>query len=274
MKRVSTPRYTLPRTLALIGLSLACIWFTKLSLFVTVLVLISAAATLARGGGGRLLVGLHVLAGALTLVGLFRFVITEAVPGVVAGGERATSKLAVSKLRGLVVAQDTMRRFAYIDPDGDGIGSAVWISELGGDIPLRTGKPPAAGLLNRELSGRVDTPLGPAAVGGAYLYIICLPKLGGGFTAQPGTPVDDELAERRWLGYAWPAAAVHGVQVAYFIDEHETILAFDNDDAGEPLYSGEARPPACDAALQADPRWVPWQGKKPRQRLPGDTTAP
>ncbi|MBX3185106.1 MAG: hypothetical protein KIT72_00185 [Polyangiaceae bacterium] len=271
---MSSPRHTLARTLAVVALGLACIWFSKLSLFVGVLVLISAAATLSRGGGGRLLVGLHVLAGVLTLIGLLRFVVTEAVPGVVAGGERAASKLAVSKLRGLVVAQDTMRRFAYVDPDGDGIGSAVWIPELGGDIPLRTGRPLTAALLNRELSGRIDTPLGPAAVGGAYLYIVCLPKLGGGFTAQPGTPVDEELAERRWVGYAWPAAEVHGVQEAYFIDEHETILAFDNDDGGQPIYSGETRPPACDAALRDDARWVPWQGKKPRQRLPGDTAAP
>lgn len=259
------------RSLAVLALAGLSIWAHMLALFVVVIVLISLAALpKLEPKPKRLLNGVHGLALVASLIGLVRFVIQDAVPGVVEAGDRAASKQAVAKLRGLVVAEDVLRRLHRVDPDGDGVGSAALIPELGGDVPLRKQKPLEAPLLNRELSRLVDTPIGPAAHGGAYLYVICLPKLGGGWTARPGEPVDEEQAERRWVGYAWPSAETHGLHESYFIDEHERILVFDNNAPKEPRYIGPERPPSCDAALNGKEAWNVWKGKKARPRLPGD----
>lgn len=257
--------------MALLVLSLLGIWLDKLALFIVVGVVISLAAlpTLPKPEK-RIALSLHAVAGLATLVGLVRFIVVDAVPGVVEAGDRAANKQAVSKLRGLVVAQDVMRRFARIDPDGDGIGSAALLPELAGDVGLRGKEQLEAPLLNRELQRMEETSLGPAAAGGAYLYLICLPKLGGGWTAKPGDAVDEEQAERRWVGYAWPSQRTHGLHESYFIDEHERILVFANNPQGEPKYLGAGSPPQCDAALVGDEPWLVWQGKRPRTHLPGD----
>ncbi|MEZ4373834.1 MAG: hypothetical protein R3B07_23635 [Polyangiaceae bacterium] len=261
---------TLYRTLAVLALALFSIWAHMIALFVLVIVIISTAALPKLEKSRSLLYGLHALALVASLVGLVRFVIRDAVPGVVEAGDRAASKQAVSKLRGLVVAEDVLRRLHRVDPDGDGVGSAALIPELGGDVPLRDQPALTAPLLNRELSRLVDTPLGPAAHGGAYLYLICLPRAGGGWTARPGDPIDEEQAERRWVGYAWPSAETVGLYQTYFIDEHERILEFPNNAPKEPRYLGPQKPPSCDAALDGKESWTAWNGKKPRDHLPGD----
>ncbi len=259
------------RSWAVLALALSSIWAHMIALFVVVIVIISAAALPKLDAHAkRLLYAIHGLALVASLVGLVRFVIRDAVPGVVEAGDRAASKQAVSKLRGLVVAEDVLRRLHRVDPDGDGVGSAARIPELGGVVPLRDQKPLEAPLLNRELSKLVDTPLGQAAHGGAYLYLICLPTSEGGWTARAGEPVDEEQAERRWVGYAWPSAETHGLYDAYFIDEHERILVFANNAPGTPRYLGPEHPPSCDAALNGKEDWKVWQGKKPRDHLPGD----
>lgn len=252
--------------------ALLTVVFPKLSLFVTVLLIISAAALpKLTPQTKRLALSAHIASGLLIAYGLFQFVTLDAVPGVIRGGGKAAGKLAVSKLRGLLVAQDTLRRFGRIDPDQDGIGSAALLSELAGSVNLRHQQEPLeAPLLSSELKQLVSTPLGPAASGGAYLYILCLPTPNGGWTAQPGEPVDDEAAERSWVGYAWPIEEARGFQEAYFIDQHERILVFENT-AHE--YSGANQPPACDAALANPKAWQPWQGKEPRSHLPGDSSS-
>jgi type II secretory pathway pseudopilin PulG len=181
-----------------------------------------------------------VVFGALAAsVGLVRFVVTLAMPGIVGGGQRAVEQRAVSRLREVLFAQDALRRAGWIDPDADGVGSAAFLEELCGAAPRRGQQARATPVLHcGEL---VPTPLGLAAQSGAYLYTVCLPLQGGGWSATPGARVDDELAERRFLAYAWPAASTAGkFDEAFFIDEHENILV-------AALPAG-VLPPACDAA--------------------------
>jgi hypothetical protein len=117
----------------------------------------------------------------LSAVGLFRFVTEEAIPGVLAGGKAAIEKQAVGYCRTLVTAQDHARSQAYLDSDGDGVGSALGFEELAGLVALPDSKtiqePPLA--LNRSLLR--ETALGPAVRQAGYLVAICLPSAGGGF---------------------------------------------------------------------------------------------
>lgn len=204
-----------------------------------------------------------------------RFILTEAMPGIVGGGHRAVQQRAVSRLRDVLFAQDAMRRVAWIDPDADGIGSAAFLSELCGGPPSRGQAERATPVLScGEL---VDTPLGPAARSGAYLYTVCLPSAAGGWSAQPGPHVDEERAERQFVAYAWPEAAAPFDQL-FFIDQHENILTAQVTARPPSASPSDAPPdatPTCEAAL-GDARateWTPWRDKKPRPGpLPGDTT--
>jgi hypothetical protein len=113
----------------------------------------------------------------------------------------------------------------------------------------------------------VPTALGPAARVGAYLYTVCLPLIGGGWSAEPGAALDEQAAERRFIAYAWPAAGGPFSRV-YFIDEHDSIRV---SPAAAPGVSSGA-PPRCDPA--ASSAWPAWKDKKPREALPGDREAP
>jgi hypothetical protein len=196
-------------------------------------------------------------------------------PGIVAGGQVATERSALWRLREIVRAQDAMRSLSHVDPDADRIGSAALVGELMGQLPLRglrTLEPP---LLGRRFARLMDTPIGPAAVANAYLLIVCLPDAEGKLTARPGNTVDEEHAERRWVAYGWPMQADRGEGrgQAYFVDEHERILVTSNRDArGEPLWVGPNHPPGCDAALTDPTRALfrVWEDKRPRESLPGD----
>jgi hypothetical protein len=87
--------------------------------------------------------------------------------------------------------------------------------------------------------------------------------------------VDETLAERRFVAYAWPAS-IHNQQTdAFFIDEYEQILQAPNVEviAGYRKFRliGSESPPSCDDALAEPTRshWSVWRGKKPRTTLPG-----
>jgi hypothetical protein len=216
-----------------------------------------------------------ILAGVLATAGAVRFVVTEAVPGMVQGGRAATGRSAVSRLREIVFAQDSLRKRAVIDPDRDGIGSAAWLGELSGVVGVRGGarlEPPILGLPHRAI---VETRIGPAAESTGYLVIVCLPAARGGWTARPGEAVDEERGERGYVAYAWPDAMTVGMHDAFFVDEHERILVSNNLEGKEPRYAGPNFPPPCDAALSESTRadWTPWKGKAPRRELPGDRGA-
>jgi hypothetical protein len=203
----------------------------------------------------RAAVGVAVLCAS---VGLLRFVIQIAMPGIVHGGRDAVEPGAVSRLRDVLTAQDSLRRSGWIDPDRDGIGSAASLTELCGGPPLR-GQParPDPILTCGDL---VPTPLGPAARSSSYLYTVCLPGRDGHWSAQPNAAVDEEAAERHFIAYAWPAPGTSFEHV-FYLDQDDNIWV-------APRAAFNRR---CDAALGERGPWQPWQGKHPRRGpLPGD----
>lgn len=207
-----------------------------------------------------------------SLLGFMRFLVVEAMPGIVQGGNRATEDAAVSRLRQLLFAEDTLRKRADVDPDHDGVGSAALLSELAGKVGLRGGAPLSPALLERY-PAPLESPIGPVMELGGYLFVVCLPTPNATWTARPGEAVDEEAAERRFLAYAWPAADGRGLLNAFFMDEHERILFAGNGaPAGNRPRVGLERPPACDDALNPNTReaWQAWKGKHPRHTLPGD----
>lgn len=209
----------------------------------------------------------------LSGVGLYRFVTGDALSGIIEARGRATSARAVSLLREILFAEDAARRYAMIDHDGDGIGSAGLLGELTGAQPARGHITLATPPLAPRLTPHVITPSGPALSADGYLYLVCLPGAGGTWVTRPDGAIDEELAERRWVAYAWPESSDGPHVETYFIDEHERILTFDNiGPGGTRVLGGPERAPACDFALAND-RFVPWKGKKPRSSLPGDRRA-
>jgi hypothetical protein len=258
----------------LVALGLASVVFTKLALaagFLSLLGLLALPGRAPAREQRRVIHLLLALAGVSSTIGIVRFVVREAAPGMVQGGHAATAQHAVSRLRQILFAEDAMRKGAFLDPDQDRIGSAGLLGELTGAVPLRGGARLEPPILSPAHYARFeDTPLGPAALVAGYYFIVCLPAAAGGWTARPGEPIDDELAERRFVAYAWPASGGAGPHAAYFIDEHEKILVSDNLAAGEPRFAGPGFPPPCEAALDQPGDWQPWRGKQPRSQLPGD----
>lgn len=257
--------YSLLAVAAVVG-----IWLTRLSLF-TLIASFLAFVALPRSER-RVPLTLVAVAAAASLVGFVRFLVREAVPGIVQGGTFATQDAAVSRLRELLFAEDSLRRLASIDPDGDGVGSAAFIDEMTGRAGLRGAARLVPPVLERYPASQ-PTALGPAVEINGYLFAVCLPKRGGGWTANPSDAVDEEAAERRFLAYAWPASSDRGLVLAYVLDEHERILFAPN---GAPRddrpRTGPGRPPRCDDAVSPETReqWQVWRNKHPRDRLPGD----
>jgi hypothetical protein len=250
--------------------ALASIHFTKLGLFAAVGTFI-AWASLPKVPRAELrrehwLLG---IAAAAAMLGLCRFLVVEAIPGIVQGGNRFTELRAVSRLREISFAEDSARRHASQDPDRDGIGSALLLGELTGELPLRAVGARLAPPLLESYPPQRDTKLGPASEIGGYLLLVCVPQLGGGFTARPAVAVDEELAERRLIAYAWPGGSAPGLDSALALDEHEHIWLAP---ARPGLRLGPDDPPACDDVVAPSTRadWKPWRDKKPRQTLPGD----
>jgi len=248
-------------------------YFTKLGLFAAVGTFI-AWASLPRGRARELraerwLLGLATLA---ATVGLLRFLVEEAMPGIVAGGNRATEARAISRLREISFAEDSARRGARHDPDRDGIGSAALLGELTGELQLR-GQARLSPPLIERYPKQVGTALGPACEMGGYYFVVCIPKLGGGFTARPAEAIDDELAERRLIAYAWPSGSAPGLTHALALDQHEHIWLAPSEKG---LRLGPDAPPACDDVLAPATRaaWKPWKGKEARRTLPGDREGP
>lgn len=263
------PRPLLLRTVLAAAAALVSIWLTKLGLFAAVGTFI-AWASLPRLPKAELKrERLLLLVAALgSGIGLTRFLITEAIPGIVAGGNRFTEQRAISRLRELLFAEDLARRSAPRDPDGDRVGSALLLGELTAHLGVRRGPPLAVPLLE-GFPPPVLTELGPASEIGGYYLSVCLPKAGGGFTAQPADAVDEELAERRFIAYAWPSGSAPGLVSAVMLDEHENISLAP---ARPGLRFGHDAPPRCDDAVAPETRgdWQAWRQKKPRQTLPGD----
>lgn len=262
-------RPLLVRAVLAAAAALASIYFTKLALFAAVGTFITWAslprARVSELGRERRLLALAAVA---SCAGLVRFLAVEAVPGIVAGGNRATEQRAISRLREISFAEDAARRLGKRDPDRDGVGSAALLGELTGELPLRGGEQLSAPLLE-GYPKQVETALGPACEIGGYYFVVCIPRIAGGFTARPGEPVDEELAERRLIAYAWPSGVAPGLESAIALDQHEHIWLAP---AAPGTRLGSAAPPACDDVLAPATRaaWKPWKDKQPRKSLPGD----
>lgn len=228
---------------------------------------------------------LLLVAAPFALVGLLRFTVEDAMAGIVEGGHRALVTRAIAKLRVLRFTEDIAREQAVWDPDGDGIGSALLLEEMRGEVPMRGQRETPLGLLE-PIGALADTPAGKALVADGYAILLYLPGVDGRGVARPGVPIDDERAERRWVAYAWPLEEGAGEHPVIFIDEHERILQLANQAPG-PRYFGLESPPPFDAALAgptldapaADDavgrdggKWTRWKGKEARDHLPGDGT--
>jgi hypothetical protein len=208
----------------------------------------------------------HAAAAVLASVSLIVFLLREGVPGIVEGGTRAAGQRGVTRLREILFAEDAARKKAVWDPDGDGVGAALLIAELTGEAGMRGTARVNPPLLERYPKVEV-TLAGPALEIGGFWYMVCLPTRTG-FTSEPGSDVDEELAERRFVAYAWPSGRAPGLSRAYFIDEHERIMSAPSK---ETLRRGTNHPPRCDDALAPATKddWIAWRGKKPRTTLPG-----
>lgn len=252
--------------------SLLSVVFTKLALFAAVATLLGFVSLPRAPRGALLVMKLSLAVGAVcATVGVFRFLVLEAMPGMVEGGTTAAEQRAVSRLREILFAEDAWRRNAFFDPDGDHVGSAGFLGELTGEIGVRGGKPMDPSVLE-SYTKLADTRLGPAAEVGGYLVLVCLPKLGGGFTAQPSDAVDNERAEREFYAYAWPAQRGEGLDFAYFLDEHERILLADSRETEPRRLIGVDAPPTCDDIARPPTKadWRVWRHKIPRATLPYD----
>ena len=265
-------RAVLVRLVLIVLAAVASVVVTKLALFAAVATLLGFVS-LPSGPVGAVRVSKLALAvGAVcATIGTFRFLVLEAVPGMVEGGTTATEQRVVSRLREILFAEDAWRKDAFYDPDGDHVGSAGFLGELSAEIGVRGGKRVEPAVLE-SYPKLVDTRLGPAAEVGGYLILVCLPKKGGGYTAQPQDAVDDERAEREFYAYAWPAQRGQGLDFAYFLDEHERILLADSRETEPRRLIGVDAPPTCDDVSASTTRdeWRVWRHKVPRATLPYD----
>lgn len=259
--------------LSLIGaLGVISAFYPPASVFAFLLLVIALSSLFhLKSSQKRIISGLLCLSLASTCVGLFRFIGGDALQGITEARGRATSKRAVSLLREILFAEDAVRRLALIDPDHNKIGGAGRLGELTGSEPARGEHPLKTPPLSVRLSPRFPTRTGPAAESDGYLLIICVPGKDRAWVTEVTEAVDEEKSEQRWLAYAWPAAEGLAHQTAYFIDEHERILESENMTQGKLRLVGPAHSPACEDALgpESEQHWHPWQGKKPRNFLPG-----
>jgi hypothetical protein len=267
------PRAVLVRVALIVVASVVSLLVTKLALFAAVATLLGFVSMPEGPQRAVRAMKLALAAGALcATVGVFRFLVLEAVPGMVEGGTTATEQRVVSRLREILFAEDAWRRNAFFDPDRDHVGSAGFLGELTSEVGVRGGNRLDPAVLE-SYPKLVDTRIGPAAEIGGYLILVCLPKVGGGYTARPGDAVDDERAEREFYAYAWPAQRGEGLDFAYFLDEHERILLADSRQTEPRRLIGVDAPPACDdiSAPTTHADWRVWRHKAPRATLPFDT---
>ena len=269
---LALPFGVLARSVVIALVAVASMVVTKLALFAAVAALLGFVSLPSEPRGKvRGLKLVLALAGACAMFGVFRFLVVEAMPGMVEGGTTAAEQRVVSRLREILFAEDALRRNAFVDPDGDHVGSAEFLGEMTGEIGLRGGAPMTTPVLE-SYPKLVDTAAGPAADVGGYFVLVCLPKQGGGFTAHPGDAIDEERAERSFYAYAWPSEGGRGLETAYFLDEHERILLADSSESGMRRLIGLAAPPTCDdvSAPTTASDWRVWRHKQPRSKLPYD----
>jgi hypothetical protein len=245
--------------------------FPALSVLAFLLHVIALAATTRlEARERRWVLPLLLVSAACTAIAMTKFVLSDALTGIIEARGRDSSARAVSILREILFAEDAMRRYAFIDPDGDGVGSAARLGELTGVHGARGGKALPTPPLEARLAPGVSTRSGPALEQGGYLFVVCLPGPGGRWATGPRDEVDDEAAERRFVAYAWPSAADAPHSAAFFMDEHERILESDNRSGAGLRLVGPSSSPSCSDALDHAALYRPWRGKAARTSLPGE----
>ncbi len=271
---MSPARFRPVLLVALVALTVAAGVMGKLAIFSALALLLGGVALRPSKDTPLLWAAIGTLA-VINLVIMVRFTLHNAAPGVVAGGQRALARLAVSHLREIVFAEDIARERGLVDPDGDGVGSALTLGEMTSGT-LRNGTQNAPLLLRfRPLGGDLFERDG-------YVFRLYVPGAAG-FVTEADQGVDDERAERRFVAYAWPLSAGAGAKAAA-IDEHERVVWSDNDAPGQG-YRGLDATPAAGAALarpdattfvtpaqpgQDGGTWKPWRNKRGRRDLIGD----
>jgi hypothetical protein len=248
-------------------LSLVLLPLSVLAVLLHVIAL--AATTRMDAQARRWVLPLLVITGLCSVGAMARFVLSDALAGIVEARGRDSSARAVSILREILFAEDAMRRYGFIDPDGDGVGSAGRLGELSGVHGARGGKPLSTPPLAPRLAPGISTRSGPALEQGGYYFVVCVPGPAGSWATDPSDPVDEEAAERRFVAYAWPSASGAPHSTAFFMDEHERILESDNRLGSELRLVGPSASPECEDAQSHPELWRPWRGKKPRTTLPG-----
>lgn len=231
-----------------------------------------------------------VVAGVVGAILLFAlmvfFMMRVGLNGMVGGGMRAAEGSAVSRLRTLLWAQDTVKSNHFIDRDGDGNAEYAFLQQLSGTAPLPNGKPIPTPLLMGALS-QLDRSSGQTVLmDGGFCHVVYLMGPDGRGQGEhanglerPGS-IDPAGASKYWVAYAWPAQLEKSGRRAFFINQDEEIWETKNDGTGQG-YAGLDKIPAFDAALprpdlssvpvEGQPHgdggiWIRWKGKKARNQ--------
>ena len=256
----------------LLTIAVISVFVTKLAVAAGFLALVLSLAQSKESGRSMWVRAALLASFVCSTIGFYRFVINEAIPGVVAGGKAAVTKHAVAFLRTIVAAQDKAREAGTNDHDGDGIGSALRVEQLGGFAFSDT----KLGALNMAPLALVESALSPTRSGtaveqGGYYFMVCLPKSDGSWSAHANSGVDLELAETEYRVYGWPKSAGAGHAAStWYADARESILELSHNSAGQAPFVGTAQAPSCDA-VDAGAHWTAWRDKTARDTLPGAT---
>ena len=260
----------------IVAASIATLYFNRLSIFVTLLVVI-ALASLSRFESKSKVrwKWAFIISLVLCIIGMARFILLDAFTGIAGARSLATNKKAVSMLREIYFAQETFKRKKLIPVKGAEKGAPALLSELASTQSSRVKIPLKVPLLAPRFSPRIITDTGPAAASEGYLFLICLPDEKGAFSATPSSKFLIDKSSGRWGAYAWPGGIQTPSKGAYFINDKEEILAVkesaDLADSKHPedyQFLGPDRAPDCASAMQEtrEEFWVPWRGKKPKSK--------
>ncbi|HEX2736109.1 MAG TPA: hypothetical protein VHM70_31125 [Polyangiaceae bacterium] len=256
-----SPSPTLRCAALIVGCVLSLIWTQAAPAVGFLVLVVGLSLPKMTGSERRWAWGLLWASALIACVAFVRFVLVQAIPGVIAGGKAAASKHAIAFARGLVVAQDHARETAANDPDHDGVGSALTLAALAGLAPLPDGKvldkPPLAVRPDQVK----DTPLGDAIEQGGYYFALCLPDQKGALVgAVDLAKVDAKAAEHRYLIYGWPVSNSAGSPVqALAVDADERIMVTSPD--GPRLYFANEGAPHCESS-STEPGWSEWKAAR------------
>ncbi len=162
-----------------------------------------------------------------------------------------------------------MRRYAFIDPDGDGGGSAGRLGELDRRPRRPSGAPLETPPLAPRLAPGASTCSGPAYEHGGYFFLVSPTRAGWNVGHHAARPSGRRSSRAALLGLRfWPTTADAPHSAAFFMDEHERILESSEQISGVPRLVGPMSGPSCDDALRHPDFWRLRRGKQPRTTLP------